>query len=391
MRRALLSFLAVSGLVAGCGGGTDKTVVTQPVLGKPATAPHAAEQLGFPGFATKNTTRVGGADPIADAAGVAQAVFPSGSPGSRPGAVVLAPSGAWQPALAASVLAAAPLHAPTLLAQGPDLPAASADALRSLAPAGAPAAGGAQILRVADAPAPPKLKNARVAPAGDPAAVAEAVDRFQAAAAGKTSSAVLVVSQDAPAYAVPAAGWAAKSGDPILFVTRTGVPGPTQVALKRHGKPQIFVLGPEPVVSAAVLKQLGSFGKVTRVAGADPIANSIAFARCCAQGPSVWHIVDPGHGLVFASAARPLDAAVAAPLSASGSYGPLVLVDRAAPLPPAVEGYLLDIQPGYSKDPARGVYNHGWLIGDDKAISLAAQSRIDGLLEIAQVKSSTTP
>jgi hypothetical protein len=47
--------------------------------------------------------------------------------------------------------------------------------------------------------------------------------------------------------------------------------------------------------------------------------------------------------------------------------------------------FLLDIQPGYEDDPVRGVYNHAWLIGDEQAITLDAQSRIDALLEISPV------
>ena len=33
----------------------------------------------------------------------------------------------------------------------------------------------------------------------------------------------------------------------------------------------------------------------------------------------------------------------------------------------------------------RGVYNHGWLIGDESAISVDVQARIDTLLEIQAV------
>ena len=33
----------------------------------------------------------------------------------------------------------------------------------------------------------------------------------------------------------------------------------------------------------------------------------------------------------------------------------------------------------------RGVYNHGWIVGDEHAISVATQSRIDSLLEIKKV------
>ena len=53
--------------------------------------------------------------------------------------------------------------------------------------------------------------------------------------------------------------------------------------------------------------------------------------------------------------------------------------------PKAVENYLLDIQPGYDKDPVRGVYNHAWLLGDEDAISVDVQARIDSLLEIQPV------
>jgi hypothetical protein len=33
----------------------------------------------------------------------------------------------------------------------------------------------------------------------------------------------------------------------------------------------------------------------------------------------------------------------------------------------------------------RGVYNHGWIVGDADAVSVPAQSSIDALLEIVPV------
>jgi hypothetical protein len=89
---------------------------------------------------------------------------------------------------------------------------------------------------------------------------------------------------------------------------------------------------------------------------------------------------------VFVNAKRVADAAAAAPLSASGTYGPLLLLPQAAAMPKPLQDYLLDIQPGYDRDPVRGVYNHGWLMGDEDAITVAVQSQIDGLLEIAPVR-----
>jgi hypothetical protein len=135
------------------------------------------------------------------------------------------------------------------------------------------------------------------------------------------------------------------------------------------------------VISSDVVRQLKRLGSVVRIDGRDAQRNAVEFARFT-DGTFGWGVVDPGHGLVFANPGRPSDAAAAAPLSASGTYGPLLLTGTDGELSPALSDYLLDIQPGYAKDPTRGVYNHGWLIGDDKAISAAAQTRIDSLLEI---------
>jgi hypothetical protein len=92
---------------------------------------------------------------------------------------------------------------------------------------------------------------------------------------------------------------------------------------------------------------------------------------------------------VFASAERAGDAAAGALFSSTGTYGPLLLVQDAKVLPAPLGAYLLDIQPGYDKDPVRGVYNHGWLLGDEDAISVNVQARIDALLEIQPVDSTT--
>ncbi len=142
------------------------------------------------------------------------------------------------------------------------------------------------------------------------------------------------------------------------------------------------MLGPESAVSAKVVDQLGKLGTTTRISGDTPQKSSVAFARF-SDGAFGWGVTDPGHGLVFANPAQPATAGAAAPLSAAGSYGPLLLVNDDGSLPDEVVQFLLDIQPGYDTDPVRGVYNHGWLVGDERLISLDAQSRIDALLEIS--------
>ena len=392
--RALPAILAVLVLLlAGCGDGgglsgdpspAEQAERGEPALGQSGDEEPAGVALGFPVFATKNTTRVSGPDPVADAAGVAQAVHPSRSEDTRPKAVVLVDQDDWRAGIAAAQLTAPPLRAPVLLTEGRELPAATADALAKLQPTGAPEAGGAQVIRIGDVAAPDGLQSTDVA-GGNPAATARAIDRLQAAAVERPTRAVLVASADRPDFAMPAAGWAAKSGQPVLWTGRDALPPETRAAIAAHRKPDVYVLGPEEVISDAVLEQLRRLGKVKRISGPDPVTNAIAFARF-SDGAFGWGVTDPGHGIVFASARRSLDAAAGAPLSGAGSYGPLLLVAEAQALPQALQDYLLDIQPGYDDDPVRGVYNHGWLMGDEAAISADVQARIDTLLEIQPVK-----
>ncbi|MEA2123901.1 MAG: hypothetical protein QOI80_683 [Solirubrobacteraceae bacterium] len=385
----IVASAAIAAFVVGCGGHkpdapTGDSNPPAPVLGRPAQAKEAARDLGFPGFATKNTTRVGGADPVADAAGVAQAVYPGAAEDSRPGVVTIVDAADFQSAVSAAQLMAPPLRSPILYSQDGDLPQASQDALDAMHPAGAPDAGDAQVIRVGDRAGKPEgLKSTDVAGTKAPA-VAKAIDRLASAAAGAQSQAVIVAGSEDPAYAMPAAGLAAKTGAPVLWTDKDKVPGATREAIASRKKPRIYVIGPTKVVSDKAFKALEKLGPAERISGGDPIENAIAVARY-ADGPFGWNVVDPGHGLVFAAADRPGEAAAAVALSGTGTYGPLLLVDDPDTLPDALESYLLDIQPGYDKDPVRGVYNHAWLLGDEDAIGVPVQARIDSLLEIQPV------
>ncbi len=394
---ALLACLAVTG----CGGATklvggSSTVVT--VVS--SQSPSAAAKLGISALATKNTTRVAGADPIADAAWVALAVYPSAAPGTHPSVVTVAPTDDWQAAIAASVLMAPPIRAPVLLSGSSSLPAATSGALQQLSPTGSGAVGGAQVIRVGDVPRPNGLRSAAIS-GGDPYSLAAAIDRFYSAAHGASAATSVVIAPgNNPAYAMPAAGWAAESGDPILFVNGSTVPAATRQALLAHQKPRIYVLAPAGVIPNSVLTALKKYGTVTRISAADPVSSSVTFAEyrdpaCvygqpCAHVPGSfgWAIRSPGHGYVLLNEHRPLDAAAAAPLSASGSYGPQLLIDNPSTLPSPVLNFFLNYAtPGYTQEgPTAAVYNHGWVIGDDSAISVSVQAQMDNLLEVVPQK-----
>lgn len=361
--------------VTGCGGGGDE-------IGPGSIGTEGDSSLGYPALATKNTTRILGSDSAQVAAAAALVAYP-GNRGQRPPAVTLVDQNDWRGSVAAAVLLAPPARAPELLTDGADLGDPASKALVVLDPTGLELQKGAEIVRIGDAAKAGDRKTVHIG-GSNAYALAAQIDAFSASLAGKPSESVVVTSGEDPKFAMPAAAWAAKSGDPVLFTKRESLPAATRKAIKRHDRPRIYVLGPRSVVSPRVKRQLRKLGPFKRISGRTPVANAIAFARYQDTGFG-WGIVDPGHGLNFANAGRSLDAAAAAPLSATGTFGPLLLIERGDKLPKELRDYLLDIQPGYQSDPTRGVYNHGWLMGDTDAIGLGVQDQIDGLLEIQQV------
>jgi hypothetical protein len=374
--------VSVAALILALGAGCGKAFQRQAGEGSIGSVATMGPS-GAIGLVTKNTTRIGGASPVVDAAAVARAVYPALTPSTRPQAVVLVDQRDWPAALVASVLAGGPLRAPLLYTEGAVLPAVSDEALGRLAPTGARALEDVQAVRVGLAAAPPELRLRSVTGA-DPSQLAVAMERIVEKLQGGAPGRVIVTAADAPpAMTAPAAGLAAQTGAPILLVERSTIPSATREALVRLGRPSIYVVGPKSVVGDVVVGQLGRLGAVTRIGGDDPTANAIAVARFT-DGSFGWGVREPGHGLVFADASRPLDGPATAALSANGDYAPLLLLEGSGRMARALERYVSDLQPGSPPSgPVRGVYNHGWLIGDERAIPVSTQAALDAILEIS--------
>jgi hypothetical protein len=349
---------------------------------------------------TRNTTRLGGPDVATDAAAIARAVYPGLTAATRPEVVVLVNERDWLPALAAAVLSSAPTGAPILFSEGDTLPAVTRQTLEALHPLGAPTLGGAQVIRIGTSATMPDGYLTRQAGMGTASASAAGIERVLVTLDhGSAPAQVIVLAENDPeALAMPAAGLAAESGAPILFVTPSGVSMPTAEALTGLHKPSIYVIDPS-TVGPTTLKDLHHYGHVSPIArasspglGSEAVQNAIEVARYT-NGTFGWGVKEPGHGLVFANLGRALDAPAAALLSATGDYAPLLLLDSADKLPSALVGYLSDIEPAYTSapqfQPVRGVYNHGWLIGDEQAASAVIQAEIDSILEISPRSQST--
>jgi hypothetical protein len=389
-RQLVVVLMLVAVGLYGCGKGGPE----QSSGGGPARklAPVAAQ--GAVSVATRNTTRLGGTDTAADAAAVARAVYPGLTPATRPQVVVIVNDHDWLGALAASVLSSAPTSAPILFSEGETLPAVTRETLEAMHPLGAPTLGGAQVIRIGTSAAVPHGLLTQTIDAAVPSSAAEDIEHVMSTLdhGSAPHQAIVLAANTASALAMPAAGLAAESGAPILFVTPTRVSAPTASVLTALRHPTIYVIDPS-TIGAHTLHELRHYGPVRSITGAHlptaghvAVQNAIEVARFT-DGTFGWGVKEPGHGLVFANEGRPLDAPAAALLSATGDYGPLLLLSVAGQVPPGLVNYLSDIQPAYTNapqfQPVRGVYNHGWLIGDEQAISAVSQAEIDSMLEIS--------
>ena len=390
-----LALLVAGGIFAGTKLADDDATIVESApapeifIGESVRAAEPAD-LGFPAFATRNTTRVSGSDSVSNAAGVALATFPTGGVVKGPSAVSLVDSEDWAGGIAAASLVAEPVGAPVLYTRDGSPDELTTGALDSLSPTGGSASGGAQVFKVGEAGEADGL-DTRALEGENSAEIAVEVLELRERLTGEPPEHILIATSDDPEYAMPAAAWGARSGDPVLFAQADSVPSPTIKALERLKDVPVYVLGPESVISSDAMKEISAAteSEVTRAADEeDPVTNAVAFARFV-DGDFGWNINDPGHGFVIANSSRPADAGAAAALSGTGTWGPLLLTDDAETPPPALEGYLLDLKPGYEDDPTRALYNHIWVIGDEEALSVDAQVELDEIAEVARVESGT--
>ncbi len=262
------------------------------------------------------------------------------------------------------------------------------ETLERLDPRGSDLSEDAQVIRIGqDVPRPEGFRTA-VVEGDDAFARAAAIDRFFSAARGRPSNDVLLYSGEQPEWAMPAAAWAARSGDSVLPVREGRIPAQVLEAIRGHERPNVFVLGGEQVISERVVRRLEEDDvarSVERISGPNPVENAIAFARY-EKGDFGWGVVVPGYNFAVANTSRPLDAAAAASLATRGVFAPLLLTDDPARLPKPLEEYFLSVQPGYEDDPGEAVYNRAWILGDDDAVSVDEQAQLDAITELIPVQ-----
>ena len=353
---------------------------------------HSDGSLGYPAVATRNTTRISGTDPAAISIAAALAAYPTVGPGTPPAAVTVASDKEWQAGVAAATLSAAPLNAPIILAPDGKLSEDGETVISEFEPQGSPITGENEVFAVGKVAPPSGYETANVN-APDPASLAVEVAELKASLTETPPDAFVVVSSEDAEYASPAATWAARSGDIVLFSGKESVPDATLDYLKKKENADIpvFVLGPTDAVSAGAYDQLRKASKkVERVGGSDPAAAALELVRF-SSGTFGWNLNSPGHGYTIARSDRPMDAIASTALSTGGTWPALLLTDASDKLPENVLDYFLDVKPGYETDPTLAVYSHVWIIGDESLIDVNQQALIDDAVELVPVGDLSTP
>ena len=272
------------------------------------------------------------------------------------------------------------------------VPDPTAQALAQLDPEGGGPSGDVAVYSTGGAAVPSGLTCGELH--GDsPAEIANSIDQLrQRLMKQRTRSTSWWSAPTVPGYAMPAAAWAARSGDPVLFTGRNQVPSATLAALRRHAAAAVYVLGPESVISKAALTA-DRPGLRERAAGRRHRrrCRTRSSSRATRTGRSAGTSTIPVTGWSSPTRTGRWTPRRRPRWRRAASGGPLLVTDTADALPPELRSFLLDIKPGYATDPTRAVYNHIWLMGDATAIGGQVQAEVDELAELAPIASAAGP
>jgi len=188
--------------------------------------------------------------------------------------------------------------------------------------------------------------------------------------------------EEAAAWALPGAYWAAFAGSSVVFLGRETVPDDALDSIRRLGVP-VYVLAPETLVSERVVEQIARLTPVQRVAGDDLAEHAVRIAeyRDAATDfgwgrehedlPTVFHFVIAAPADVDAAySALPLAQAVAGAFLFAGDDGGV---------PGPTDRYLWSQRGDWFVTPSETSFRHLWLVGD--RVSYASQGRLDLAVE----------
>jgi SpoIID/LytB domain protein len=294
--------------------------------------------------------RLSGADRYETAAAVA-AKFPAGVP------VVYVASGESFPDALAGAARAGSLGGPVLLTDPRSVPAATATALKRLAPAKIVVLGGTTAVSNAVVTA---LKPYATT---DGVSRVDGADRYETAAKVASSfphgvDTVYVASGADFPDALAGASVAAAGSDPVLLTAKSTLPPATAAAIASLAPSKVVVLGGTGAVSSGVEAQLRAIvPDVTRVAGADRY-----------QTASLVSALLPGASTAYVASGTTFPDALAG-AALAGRQGAPVLLTAPTSLPGTTGAALTTMRPSAI-----------WVLGGPKAVSNTVATKLGGYL-----------
>jgi putative cell wall-binding protein len=332
---------------------------------------------------TPNTTVFRGINPFEAGAAVANSVWNDpDDPMKHPGAVILARGDGfnYQEALISSPLVHFPRNGPVLLTEPSRLNPITAQTLLRLRPTGKNLP--AQVIVVGSLPAMIDYEVQQLGftvcriNGGEPAATAALIWEI----VGPKCN-VILTSGETFEEALPAGGWAAHMGDPILLTCRNNLPMATAEAIRRK-QPNVFILGSTKTIAAEVEEQVRylTCGLVERISGRDPFEIAVNFTKYKSpKGDFGWGIKEKqGWSFRFSRYDDWTSSINGNPLSHMGKHSPLLLIHPET-LPEAVSKYIMSVNPVHPEP--RPPYMHGFIVGINGSISCPVQLELDDLLE----------
>lgn len=335
---------------------------------------------------TPNTTRIDGTSQYDRAVAVSQTVwFNPADLMMRPGVAILARGDGenYQDALAGASLIHFPRNGPVLLTEPDRLSPIVAGEILRLNPTGKNSP--AQVLILGPLSESVKRDVERLGytafqiDGGNPIDTAAMIVPFLDSLRN-----VMIVSVEDFPEALPAGGWAAHMGEPILYSYRDELPN-SSARVIMDAQPDVYLVGSpgtlSPAVENTVRRLTGGF--VDRISGADPFEVAVNFTRYKSPtGQFGWDVNGRrGWGFRFAREDMWYDGVNGNPLSHLGKHAPLLFVSTHA-VPSIVMNYILSVNPRHLEP--KPPFMHGFLIGRTCDMDCPVQWRLDRLLDTVQ-------
>lgn len=207
---------------------------------------------------------------------------------------------------------------------------------------------------------------------------ADTVDPDQIRQLAAQTDVAVVVADEGPAYALPAAYAAAHFRVPV-------VPLSAAAEILNDGQDRlILVAAPDALVADADLDVLSELGTVKRVASDNIYRHALLWVRS-RWGDFGWGInerekYDGYFHFTLANPADPGFAAAGLPMAYLGNFGPLLYTPR-ADLDELTDQYLWRVSPDFFVIPSDGPFMNVHVVGSPQSVSYEAQARADLALE----------